>query len=150
MLVLPNKGWSPSIVWIQWTKCCFGGKAKVVQLVMLVVHYDLQCFKTSSQSWMRNKARQRVGKRNHGSQKRISQNKLPSPPRKVKHYLDFLEIFSFTVNGSDLDSVTLKTYKVKDCERNLGSDDCIWDADKNFLLPVLRLAIAELTKGKKE
>ena len=57
--------------------------------------------------------------------KRISQNKLPSPPREVKHYLDFLEIFSFTVNGSDLDSVTLKTYKVKDCERNLGSDDCI-------------------------
>ena len=30
-----------------------------------------------------------------------------------------------TVNDSDLDSVTLKAYKVKDCGRNLGSDNCI-------------------------
>ena len=49
-----------------------------------------------------------------------------------------------TVNDSELDSVTLKAYKVKDCGRNLGSDDCIF-----FLLPVIRLAIAEVTRGKK-
>ena len=54
-----------------------------------------------------------------------------------------------TVNDSDLDSVTLKAYKVKDCGRNLGSDDCIFDAKKNVLLPVLSLAIAEVTKGNK-
>ena len=47
-----------------------------------------------------------------------------------------------TVNNSDLDSVTLKSYKVKDCGRNLGSNIF-------FLLPVLRLAITEVTKGKK-
>ena len=29
------------------------------------------------------------------------------------------------VNDSDLDSVTLKAYKVKDCGRNLGSENCI-------------------------
>ena len=58
--------------------------------------------------------------------------------------------FNDTVNGSDLDSVTLKAYKVKDCGQNLGSDDCIWDAKKNVLLPVLRLAIAEVAKEKKE
>ena len=55
-----------------------------------------------------------------------------------------------TVNDSDLDSVTLKAYKVKDCSRNRGSDDCIWDPNHFFLLPVLRLAIAEVTKEKKE
>ena len=30
-----------------------------------------------------------------------------------------------TVSDSDLDSVILKAYKVKDCGRNLGSDNCI-------------------------
>ena len=30
------------------------------------------------------------------------------------------------MNDFDLDSVTLKAYKVKDCGRHLGSDDCIW------------------------
>ena len=30
-----------------------------------------------------------------------------------------------TVNDSDLDSVTLKAHKVKDCGWNLGSDNCI-------------------------
>ena len=29
------------------------------------------------------------------------------------------------VNDSDLDSVTLKAYKVKDCGWNLGSDNCM-------------------------
>ena len=37
------------------------------------------------------------------------------------------------MNNSDLDSVTPKDYKVKDCGRNLGSDDCKFDA-KDFVL----------------
>ena len=53
------------------------------------------------------------------------------------------------MNDSDLDSVTLKAYKVKDCGQNLGSDNCIRDTKHFFLLPVLRLAIVEVTKGKK-
>ena len=38
-----------------------------------------------------------------------------------------------TVNDSDMDSVTLKAYKVKDCGWNLWSDDCIWNAKRFFL-----------------
>ena len=53
------------------------------------------------------------------------------------------------MNDSDLDSVTLKAYKVKDCGWNLGSDNCIRNG-KNILLPVLRLAIEELIKEKEE
>ena len=52
-----------------------------------------------------------------------------------------------TANDSDLDSVTLKAYKVKDCGRNLGSDNCIWDAKHLF---VASSAFVEVTKGKKE
>ena len=38
-----------------------------------------------------------------------------------------------TVNDSDLDSVTLKAYKVKECGRNVGSDNFIWNAQHFFL-----------------
>ena len=53
-------------------------------------------------------------------------------PEKLKlaftsHSLNFKFGFTkpVTVNDSDLDSVTLKAYKVKDCGQHLGSDDCI-------------------------
>ena len=37
-----------------------------------------------------------------------------------------MAIFAGTVNDSDLDSVTLKAYKVRDCGQYLlGSDNCI-------------------------
>ena len=38
------------------------------------------------------------------------------------------------MNDSDLDSVTLKAYKVKDCGRNMGSDNCMWNAKKTGIL----------------
>ena len=44
----------------------------------------------------------------------------------IKHILELsVEQSACTVNDSDLDSVTLKAYKIKDCGRNLGSDNCI-------------------------
>ena len=50
-------------------------------------------------------------------------------PYLVELYFNFSHLIyennSVTVNDSDLNSVTLKAYKVKDCGRNLGSDDCI-------------------------
>ena len=57
------------------------------------------------------------------------------------------------MNDSDLDSVTLKAYKVKDCGRYvamLGLTTAYEMPNIFFLLPVLRLAIAEVTKGKRE
>ena len=53
------------------------------------------------------------------------------------------------LNVSNLDSVTLTAYKVKDCGQNLGSDNCITNA-KKVLIPVLRLTIEGVVKKKKE
>ena len=47
------------------------------------------------------------------------------PQRDVCSLVDINLLTNSTVNDSDLDSVTLKAYKVKDCGRNLGSDNCI-------------------------
>ena len=45
------------------------------------------------------------------------------------HFLTFFVCFNeCTVNNSDLDSVTLKAYKVTDCGRNLVFDNGIWNA----------------------
>ena len=54
------------------------------------------------------------------------------------------------MNDSDLDSVTLNAYKVKDFGQNLGSDNCIKIPNILFLLPVLRLDIEEVTTGNEE
>ena len=53
-----------------------------------------------------------------------------------------------TVNDSDLDSVTLKAYKVKDWGI-FGLTTAYEMPNIFFLLPVLRLAITEVTKGNK-
>ena len=54
------------------------------------------------------------------------------------------------MNDSDLDSVTLKAYKVRIVDGILGLTTAYEMPNIFFLLPVLRLAIAKVTKGKKE
>ena len=57
----------------------------------------------------------------------------------LKYFLSAVHSYSHSVcyKGkchcySAMDSVTLKAYKVKDCGQYLGSDNCIWNAKKNF------------------
>ena len=61
-----------------------------------------------------------------------------------------ITIYLTTVNDCDLDSVTLKAYKVKDCGRNLRSDDCIWDVKLFFLASSALIGFCRSHKGKKE
>ena len=54
------------------------------------------------------------------------------------------------VNDPDLDSVTLKAYKVRIVDGILGLTTAYEMPKKNFLLPVLKLATAEVTQEKNE
>ena len=61
------------------------------------------------------------------AESRSYRDKVSSPGQDCtgRKGIDRIDNICCTVNVSDLDSVSLKDYKVKDCGRNLGPDDCL-------------------------